>query len=201
MNDIFWLENPRILFKKNKITQIWPYKKMNLYEKLNAVTRFIIFISILGFMIFNNYILLLIGIILLLLVVFIYFYLKNKSVESFEDLRDEYLNTTDCNDKNPLCNVMMNHYEDNVNKKEVSKYYDETKEDLINENAKKFILKNNKNNDNIGEIFENLDDQLNFETSMRQFYINPSTTIPNNQKDFLKYCYNDLYSEKPLTIY
>ena len=36
---------------------------------------------------------------------------------------------------------------------------------------------------------------------MRQFYINPSTTIPNSQDNFLKYCYNDLYSEKNVTEY
>ena len=42
---------------------------------------------------------------------------------------------------------------------------------------------------------------MEFEQSLRQFNINPSTSIPNSQADFLKYCYNDLYSEKPLNIY
>ena len=36
---------------------------------------------------------------------------------------------------------------------------------------------------------------------MRQFHMNPSTTIPNSQDDFLKYCYRDLYSEKPLIVH
>ena len=201
MNDIFWLENPTILFKRDKILNIWPYAKMNINEKLNATTRFVIFISLFGYMIFNNYIILLLGIILLLLIVFIHYYLKYKNIETFEDLRNDYLDNENCTNKNPLCNVMLNDYTDNKNKKEVNKYYDHTKENLINNNTKNFIFDNNKTNDDIGKIFENLDDQLDFETSMRQFYINPSTTIPNNQKDFLKYCYNDLYSEKPLTIY
>lgn len=201
MNDNFWLENPTILFKKDKLLNIWPYTKMNINEKLNATTRFVIFISLFGYMIFNNYIILLLGIILLLFTIFIYYYLKYKNIETFEDLRNNYLDNENCTNKNPLCNVMLNDYTDNKNKKEVNKYYDETKESLINNNTKNFIFDNNKSNNDIGKLFENLDDQLDFETSMRQFYINPSTTIPNNQDDFLKYCYNDLYSEKPLLIY
>ncbi len=201
MNDNFWLENPTILFKKDKLLNIWPYTKMNINEKLNATTRFVIFISLFGYMIFNNYIILLLGIILLLFTIFIYYYLKYKNIETFEDLRNNYLDNENCTNKNPLCNVMLNDYTDNKNKKEVNKYYDQTKENLINNNTKNFIFDNNKSNNDIGKLFENLDDQLDFETSMRQFYINPSTTIPNNQDDFLKYCYNDLYSEKPLLIY
>ena len=44
-------------------------------------------------------------------------------------------------------------------------------------------------------------DQFTFEQNNRQFYTNPSTTIPNKQDDFLSFCYGTLPSEKPLTIY
>ena len=63
------------------------------------------------------------------------------------------------------------------------------------------ILENNKDNKEIGKIFQNVGNNMDFEKSMRQFHINPSTTIPNNQDDFLEYCYKDLYSEKPLLVY
>ena len=62
-------------------------------------------------------------------------------------------------------------------------------------------MSNNRDNKDIHKTFENLGNELEFEKSMRQFYINPNTTIPNTQDDFLKYCYNDLYSEKPLQVY
>ena len=75
------------------------------------------------------------------------------------------------------------------------------KEQLINDKVKHFIYENNKDNKDIGKLFNNLANNIDFEKMMRQFHINPSTTIPNNQDDFLKYCYNDLYSEKPLMIY
>ena len=96
---------------------------------------------------------------------------------------------------------MMTDYEDNKNKSELSREYSEKDESLINTNVKNFVLENNKDNKDIGKIFQNVGNKLDFEKSMRQFHINPSTTIPNNQDDFLEYCYKDLYSEKPLLVY
>ena len=46
----FWLNNPTILFKKNKITQLWPKENMNYNEKLNAISRFVILLSVIGYM-------------------------------------------------------------------------------------------------------------------------------------------------------
>ena len=31
---------------------------------------------------------------------------------------------------------------------------------------------------------------------MRQFYTNPSTTVPNNQEEFATFCYGDMISAK-----
>ena len=96
---------------------------------------------------------------------------------------------------------MLTDYEDDVNKKELKKTYNSANEELINNNAKNFVLENNKDNKEIGNLFKSMSNNLDFEQSMRQFHINPSTTIPNNQDDFLEYCYNKLHSEKPLLIY
>ena len=95
----------------------------------------------------------------------------------------------------------MTDYVDNVNKPEVSKKYGPNEEQLINQKVKQFILSNNRDNKDIHKTFDDLGNELDFEKSMRQFYINPSTTIPNSQDDFLKYCYKSLHSEKPLIIY
>ena len=103
--------------------------------------------------------------------------------------------------KNPLYNVLLTDYEDNPEKSEIEEQYTEVKEKNINESVKQFIYDNNKNNKDIKKIFSNLANNLEFENSMRQFNINPSTTIPNNQDDFLSYCYNDLYSEKAVVEY
>ena len=47
--DIFWINNPYILFEKEELQNFVPDKKMTLIEKMNAVTRFCIFGLILGY--------------------------------------------------------------------------------------------------------------------------------------------------------
>ena len=42
---VFWVNKPKILFKKNLITEISFNNNMSLEEKLNALTRFIILVS------------------------------------------------------------------------------------------------------------------------------------------------------------
>ena len=45
-NDIFWGDNPSILFQKNLLSQFFPRKFMNINQKLNAISRFLIYISL-----------------------------------------------------------------------------------------------------------------------------------------------------------
>lgn len=201
MGDLFWFHDLTILFRKDKLMQIWPYESMTFHEKLNATTRFVMVISVLGFMCLNNYLILLFGIVLILLILFIFNYYKKTYYEAMENMDGSIIDSDKHSRMNPLYNVMVTDYQDNVNKPEASKHYDISKENLINDNVKNFILENNKDNQDIGNIFKDVVNNLDFEKSMRQFHMNPSTTIPNNQDDFLKYCYNDLYSEKPLLIY
>lgn len=199
MDEIFWIKEPSILFRKDKLFQLWPYEHMTVEEKLNATTRFIIFISFFGFMIFNNYLVLLFGIILILALICLFFYMNKYNYESFEN--EILLEQSKITEKNPLYNVMPTDYQDDVNKKKLNIKYDKTQEEIINDNVKKFILEENKDNKEIGNIFKELTDNMDFDKSMRQFHTNPSTTIPNTQDDFLKYCYGDLPSEKPLIIH
>lgn len=194
----FWLHNPKILFHKDKLLEVWPYSHMSYNEKMNATTRFIIYASVLGYIFLNNYLILLLGLIMIIVLIFIFNYNR---VESFESANLGSLDEGKHTSKNPLYNVLNSDYVDNVNKDKLRDEYDQNKEAEINHQTKQFIYEANKGNKDIGNIFKNLSDKINFESSMRQFYINPSTTIPNEQKDFLKYCYGDLYSEKPLIIY
>ena len=54
METKFWLDDFTILFKKNKLTELWPYKNMSYEEQLNAITRFIIVVSLVGYAIIKN---------------------------------------------------------------------------------------------------------------------------------------------------
>ena len=95
----------------------------------------------------------------------------------------------------------MTDYKYNPYKTEVSTEYNPMVESSINTKVKEFILQENKDNADMPNAFTYLGDQLVFEQGMRTFYTNPSTTIPNSQDDFLKFCYGEFPSEKPLQIY
>jgi len=68
----FWSNDPTVLFNKKYILELFPREGMTFDEKLNAITRLIIFICILGFMITRSYRFLLNGAIALFIIYIMY---------------------------------------------------------------------------------------------------------------------------------
>lgn len=54
MDDLFWKDNPRILFDLNKLKEFYPRGDMSFNRKLNAMSRFIIYFSIILFLVYGN---------------------------------------------------------------------------------------------------------------------------------------------------
>ena len=48
--DTFWLNDPTILLNKNQLTEIWPSQELSFERKLNAITRLILILTLLGFL-------------------------------------------------------------------------------------------------------------------------------------------------------
>ena len=46
----FWLNSPNVLLDRNYITEIFPDKNFSLAQKLNAITRLVIVMTILGYL-------------------------------------------------------------------------------------------------------------------------------------------------------
>ena len=189
----FWLYNPLVLFDKDGIIELWPNKEYSLSRKLNAVTRTILLLTILGYYLTKSMNIIISSVVTLVILVIIY---KNKSKinESFDNkinleankkivkdiLKTEF---TMPNDKNPLMNVIMDDYKYNNKKKKAAP----ANQDIVNEE----INKKGKINKDKLKLYGNLGDNLAHEHSMRNFYSMPNTTIPNNQKDFAKFCYGN----------
>ena len=192
----FWVNEPTILFNKKYITQLWPYSYLTYEEKLNAVTRFIILITTLGYILINRISIVVLGLSIIGIIVLLY---KKK-----EGLFFPYYGVNDqqpIEQNNPFGNVLMTDYKFNPDKKPVLGEYTPVVEQSLNTKIKEFIVQENSNNNEIYNLFNNVGDQFSFEQNNRQFYTNPSTTIPNKQDDFLSFCYGTLPSEKPLIIY
>jgi len=72
MSEPVWLNDPTILLKHNKLNKLWPKQEMTPEEKVNSITRLVIILTILGYMLTLSVKLLLVGIITLTFIVLIY---------------------------------------------------------------------------------------------------------------------------------
>ena len=81
MTQPFWINEPTIIIKKEYITEIYPNQNMDFEQKLNAITRLVILLSLLGFLITRNFNIIFIGILTLLIIISIYNIKKHKIME------------------------------------------------------------------------------------------------------------------------
>ena len=181
----FWINDPMILLNKNQL-QFWPIDSMNLNEKLNAITRLVVLLCLVGFIATQN--LNFIWISVFTLVCIIFFHRLNASKkENFET----QIKHTVPSENNPLMNVLLPEINGNPNRRSALKSYLPENEKKINEKVKKQLSKNVD-----PRIFQGLNNELDLEYSMRNFYTNPSTTIPNDQKGFSEFLYGNMISAK-----
>lgn len=194
MHTSFWLDNPNVLLNKNHITEIWPQDNFDLDRKLNAITRLILILAILGFLFTKSSYIIVSATVSIIVLVMIH---KSKShkkegmenldikinKEEFEELLNEEF--TMPTKKNPFMNVLMNEYKDNPQRKSAAPVYN----DEVLEDATKKSRKDEK-------LYKNLGDNLTFQNSLRTFYSTPNTNIPNNQKEFAEFCYGNMASCK-----
>tara|TARA_R110002020_G_scaffold209088_2_gene415005 strand:- start:924 stop:1595 length:672 start_codon:yes stop_codon:yes gene_type:complete len=201
--DKFWLDNPLIIFKKERITELWPDKQFSASRKLNAITRVIILLTILGYFISKSVKIIITGIVTLLFIVFIYHIqvkkeqeeqeMKNIMKEGFDSMSPKFdkimeQNFTTPTKNNPMMNVLLPEIHDKPNRKEAAPSY--------NTNIRKEINEKAKSNLNDDKLYNNLGDNLSHQHMMRNFHSMPNTSVPNNQKDFAMFCYGSMKSCK-----
>ena len=68
----FWLNTPSVLFKKSAITELWPSNDFSLERKLNAITRFIILITLVSYFLFKRVSIIFLGLIFILIIIMYY---------------------------------------------------------------------------------------------------------------------------------
>ena len=92
MTTPFWSNEPTILFNTDNILQLWPQPSMSFEAKLNAISRFVIVLSVLGFVFTMRPHFLVIGAITLAIILSLYRYRKQTIVkgltENFDNQND-----------------------------------------------------------------------------------------------------------------
>jgi len=186
-NDDFWLDDYKILFYSNRLTEFFPTINMTLIEKLNAIFRLSIYLSILLYLLTNNYLYFYIMIIIGIFTVFIYYNQKDNIELYFNSINNSNDNQiihrvidekTDIEPttENPFMNINL--ITDNKEKPSATKSWNN------NEIKKDIEDKFNYN------LYRDVGDLYGKSNSQREYYTMPSTTIPNEQTSFAKWCYS-----------
>jgi len=199
LGDEFWLENYKVLFLKNNLDKFFPTKQMTVIEKLNAIFRLSIYLSIVLYLVTSNYLYFYICIITGAFTVYIY--------KTQKDNMDLYFNLNDESFQNIVNKSIIDENKEtimptttnpfmNINLITSDKTQEKAPPSWNNEELQKKI------EDKFGyNLYRDVGDLYGKSNSQREFYTMPSTTIPNNQTSFAKWLYNTGPTCKEKSIY
>ena len=210
----FWIDDPSVLIQQDRLMSIWPRETMSRNEKLNTLSRLVIYITIIGFVFTYSLKILISGVVTLGVFVALYYFSRDNQREEFcnnrqglgegQGLISDFYNAPDIIDRftmpqetNPTMNVLLTEISDNPERNMAAPAYNPIIAEQINESTREMIVKNFDNDQTVEDkLFKDLGDNFEFEQSMRNFYTTANTTIPNSQGDFAKFCYGDMISCK-----
>lgn len=202
--DIFWGANPNTLLDPEHVWEIFPVSNMSFEHKLNAVSRLVFILVFLFYLFLQSFRVVIIGVLTLISIWLIHFSRVSSKKEGF-DPADDYIKMNKIpedifatpSETNPLQNVMISDYDSPSEKKPARAAYTKEASDNILIQTKKMINEINPEQPQISDkLYKSLGDNLEFEQSMRPFFSNPSTTIPNDENAFADFCYGGMVSCK-----
>ena len=210
MGGQFWIQDPTVLLRKDQIAQLWPTESMTSAQKLNAVTRLVVVLTIVGYSATKNTNVLVTAFVTIGLVVLLYFI--NRSDKKVSFLSEGFANKgNDTKRKvsfqepeqiNPMMNVMPSQINDHPSRDPAAPSFVPKVEEEINRAVQKNVVASlTEGTPDMAQavdrrLFQDLGDQLQFDQSMRNFYTTPNTQVPNDQKAFAEFCYGDMPSCK-----
>ena len=224
MTTPFWSNDPTILFNKESILQVWPTQQMTFEAKLNAISRIVIVMSLLGFIFTRNWNLIIIGIVTLAIIFTLYKLRKQSLVSSLikkegfsvnpsmqpsslspapmltdpvtlkSVLRSNFHPTTK---KNPFGNVLLTDINDDPNRLAAAPSFNPDVYDDIDKAVKKQTQMLNPGIINTNkQLYGDLKDNYDLDNSMMQFYSMPNTRVANDQGAYAEYLYGNMPSSK-----
>jgi hypothetical protein len=206
----FWSENPNILLNNEFLFELFPVEKMSFEQKLNAISRTVILMTLITFFYTKSFRILIIGTVSLF---FIFMLHKSKKTEKeamkrkkegFDESPADLFKPADLTNvfrepdsSNPFGNVLVTDYIYDPQRKPAPPAFNQKVNEKIIEKAKDVVRKCNPDYPDITDkLFKDLGDQYVFEQSLRPFYSTASTTIPNDQQTFSEFCYGSMVSCK-----
>jgi hypothetical protein len=224
MTTPFWSNDPTILFNKDSISQLWPTQQMTFEAKLNAISRIIIVMSLLGFLFTRNINILVIGVVTLAIIFTLYRLRKQKLVSSLIKkegftvnsstqpvalsqnqmttnpvtletvLRSNFHPTTK---KNPFGNVLLTDIMDTPNRPAAAPSFNPDVYDDIDSAVKKqtqMLYPGIINTTK--QLYGDLYSNYELDNSMMRFYSTANTRVCNDQSAYGEWLYGNMPSGK-----
>jgi len=220
----FWTNEPTILFNKDYVFELWPTTDMCYEQKLNAITRLVILITILGYVSTTSTRILVIGA-LTLAVIFGLFKMRkqkltnqmlnegfrnevtgffDKKTDSYENpvtldtvLKSEFKEGTK---KNPFSNVLLTQINGDHERKSAPPSFNVDVDEDITSNVKKAVQMMNPGIKNTNkQLYGDLWQQFELDQSNRAFFSTANTRVENDQSAFSNYLYGNMPSAKEST--
>jgi hypothetical protein len=226
MTTPFWTNEPTILFNKEYMLELWPNSNMNYEQKLNAITRLIILVSILGYILTMSTRIIFVGIITLV-IIFVLFKMKKQkltkemlnegfTVQSNEvtGMFDKTLSTTnpvtlesvlksefkEGTKRNPFSNVLLTEIMDEPDRKAAPPAFNPDVDEKITKDVKRSVQFMNPDIKNTSkQLFGDLYQEFNLDQSNRVFFSTANTRVNSDQGAFGKFLYGDMPSAKEST--
>jgi len=222
MNIPFWTNDPSILLNKEYMFELWPSNSMKYEQKLNAITRLIFLLTILGYILTQSYRIVFAGFITLAGIYVLFksnkqkitqeilnegFSLQNKKQE--KQMTDTITNPVtletvlksefkEGNKKNPFSNVLLTEIMDEPERKSAPPAFNPDVEEDITKNVKRLVQRVNPGIDNTNkQLYSSLWDKFELDQSNRLFYSTANSRVtPGDQASFGKFLYSTMPSSK-----
>ena len=216
MTTQFWSNDPTILLNKEHILELWPTENMNYEQKLNAISRMILLITILGYMSTSSTKILWIGLVTLIGIFILWKQgptsMKSKITketlnEGFANIMvnnkpttlDSVLNTEfrEGTKKNPFSNVLLTQIGDSPDRKAAPPAFNIDVSEDITKNVKKAIqMLNPEIKDTNKQLFGDMYQEMELDNFQRQLVSTANTRVTNDSISFANFLYGDMPSSK-----
>jgi len=220
----FWSNDPTVLFNKEYIFELWPTINMCYEQKLNSITRLIILITILGYILTLSQRILIVGILTMIVIFVLYKMRKQKLTKNMLNegfavegnqvtgLFDKSSNTTtnpvtletvlktefkEGNKKNPFSNVLLTEIMDTPDRKSAPPAFNPDVEVDITKNVKRAVQNMNPGIHNTNkQLYGDLWEKFELDQSNRIFYSTANSRVANDQTAYSQFLYGNMPSSK-----
>lgn len=171
-----WFDNPAELFRSDKILSFWPNSKQTADERINASTRFILYLSCVLYLIKRDARIMVLA---LMIIGILYVFHKSGVVKEGVTVGGS-LGCQAPTEENPMANVMMNDYADDPDRPEACWY------PSVEDGVKKWMDKTFQFDSGRSRSPWPVNQR---NAAARQFISAPVTSIPGDQTAFAEWCY------------